>query len=88
MPTYDYECGSCGHTFEQFQSMTAKPKKKCPECGSSRVRRVISSSAGIILKGSGFYNTDYRKKTDVSDKKDKPSQCGKSDACASCEMNA
>lgn len=60
MPTYDYECSACGHKFEQFQSITAAPLKKCPECGKSKVKRLIGTGAGIIFKGSGFYITDYR----------------------------
>lgn len=60
MPTYDYECDACGHAFEEFQSMTAKPLKKCPECGKPKLRRLIGTGAGIIFKGSGFYETDYR----------------------------
>lgn len=60
MPTYDYECSACGHKFEQFQSITADPIKKCPECGKKKVKRLIGTGAGIIFKGSGFYITDYR----------------------------
>jgi putative FmdB family regulatory protein len=60
MPTYEYECDACGHAFEQFQSITAAPIKKCPICKKSRVRRLIGRGAGIIFKGSGFYQTDYR----------------------------
>lgn len=60
MPTYDYECESCGHQFEQFQSITAKPIKKCPGCGKPKLQRLIGAGAGIIFKGSGFYQTDYR----------------------------
>ena len=59
MPTYDYECTKCGHRFEIFQSMTDEPKKRCPEC-KGKVQRLISGGAGIIFKGSGFYQTDYR----------------------------
>ncbi len=59
MPTYDYECTKCGHRFELFQSMTEKPKKRCPECGGA-LRRLIGPGAGMIFKGSGFYATDYR----------------------------
>lgn len=60
MPTYDYECAGCGHTFEEFQSMMDKPLKKCPQCKKSRLRRLLGTGAAIIFKGSGFYQTDYR----------------------------
>jgi putative FmdB family regulatory protein len=60
MPTYEYKCEACGHTFEKFQSITAAPIKKCPECGKSKVRRLIGTGAGLLFKGSGFYITDYR----------------------------
>ncbi|MBN1344679.1 MAG: zinc ribbon domain-containing protein [Phycisphaerae bacterium] len=60
MPTYEYECGACGHSFEKFQSITARPLRKCPECGKSKLQRLIGSGAGIIFRGSGFYETDYR----------------------------
>jgi len=59
MPTYEYECKKCKHTFEVFQNITAKPVKKCPACKGA-VRRLIGRGAGIIFKGSGFYQTDYR----------------------------
>ncbi|WP_437204984.1 FmdB family zinc ribbon protein [Planctomicrobium sp. SH664] len=60
MPTYDYECKSCQHTWEVFQSIKADPIKKCPECGKNQAKRVIGPGAGILFKGSGFYITDYR----------------------------
>ncbi len=60
MPTYDYECGACGHTFELFQSITAKPIRKCPSCEQPKARRLIGTGGGIIFRGSGFYCTDYR----------------------------
>jgi putative FmdB family regulatory protein len=59
MPTYEYECRKCGHLFEKFQSMTDERLKSCPEC-KGRVDRLIGTGAGIIFKGSGFYETDYR----------------------------
>lgn len=62
MPTYDYRCKSCEHTWELFQSITAKPVRKCPSCGKSAAERVIGPGAGIIFRGSGFYQTDYRSK--------------------------
>ncbi len=60
MPTYNYECSACGHAFELFQSMTDKVKRKCPECGKQKLERLIGTGAGLIFKGSGFYETDYR----------------------------
>lgn len=60
MPTYEYECTDCGHAFEKFQSITARPTKKCPVCGKRKVRRLIGAGAALIFKGSGFYITDYR----------------------------
>ena len=60
MPTYEYECQACGHNFEEFQSITAKPTRRCPLCGKRKVQRLIGSGAALIFKGSGFYCTDYR----------------------------
>lgn len=60
MPTYEYRCSECGHEFEEFQSITSKPLRKCPACGKNKVDRLIGSGAGLIFKGSGFYQTDYR----------------------------
>ncbi|MBI1336691.1 MAG: zinc ribbon domain-containing protein [Phycisphaera sp.] len=60
MPTYEYQCQACDHTFDEFQSITAKPLRKCPECGKPKLKRLIGTGAGIIFKGSGFYETDYR----------------------------
>ena len=60
MPTYEYKCGHCDHLMEAFQSITASPKKKCPECGKLKLQRLIGTGAGVIFKGSGFYETDYR----------------------------
>ena len=58
MPTYDYVCDACDHKFELFQSITAKPEKKCPECKKPKLRRLIGPGAAIVFKGSGFYQTD------------------------------
>ena len=60
MPTYAYECEACGHHFEKFQSMTANSLRTCPECKARKLQRLIGPGAGIIFKGSGFYQTDYR----------------------------
>jgi putative FmdB family regulatory protein len=60
MPTYDYECDGCGHNFELFQGINDAVKKKCPECGKNKLKRLFGSGAAIVFKGSGFYQTDYR----------------------------
>ncbi len=60
MPTYDYVCDGCGHTFELFQSMTDSVKKTCPKCKKPKLRRLIGAGGAIVFKGSGFYKTDYR----------------------------
>jgi len=74
MPTYEYECDKCKKHFDLFQSMKDDPIKKCPECGG-KVHRLIGVGSGIIFKGSGFYETDYKKKA------------GKEDACEHCPAN-
>ena len=61
MPTYEYICTKCRYAFEKFQSMNDKPLSRCPKC-RSKVRRLIGKGSGIIFKGSGFYETDYKKK--------------------------
>jgi putative FmdB family regulatory protein len=60
MPTYDYVCEACGRALEIFQSMTEAPKKKCPHCGKLKLKRQLGTGGGILFKGSGFYQTDYR----------------------------
>ena len=69
MPTYEYECRKCGHQFEKFQSITAEPVKTCPKC-RGKVARMLTTGAGIIFKGSGFYQTDYKKSSTPSVEKD------------------
>ncbi len=63
MPTYEYACQKCGHEFEQFQSMRDEPLKKCPKCKKQSLKRLVGGGAGLIFKGTGFYITDYKKKT-------------------------
>jgi putative FmdB family regulatory protein len=81
MPTYDYVCDACEHSFELFQSIKDEPKKKCPACGKNKLRRLIGPGAAIVFKGSGFYQTDYRsesyKKAAAADHA--PAKC-----CADC----
>jgi putative FmdB family regulatory protein len=81
MPTYEYRCEACEHQFELFQSITANAKRKCPECGRLKLRRLIGPGAAIMFKGSGFYKTDYRsssyKKGAAAAKKSTSSDSGK-----------
>lgn len=79
MPTYEYECGKCGGTFERFQPITAKPLKKCPVCGG-KVKRKIGAGAGVIFKGSGFYETDYKRSKSVSRNSSKKKDTSKKDS--------
>ena len=93
MPTYDYQCSGCGYEFEKFQSITASPAKKCPQCKRMKLQRLIGSGAGVIFKGAGFYETDYRSKNytdakskaeakpkETENKKDKPKPEKKSES--------
>ena len=65
MPTYDYNCDGCGHEFEEWQSFKDDPLTKCPLCKKNKLRRLFGGGAAIIFKGSGFYETDYRRKDDA-----------------------
>lgn len=71
MPTYEYVCESCGHDLEVFQRMSEDPLKECPSCESPALKRKIGLGAGIIFKGGGFYETDF---------KDRKGSSGSSDA--------
>lgn len=73
MPTYDYVCDTCGAEYEKFQTMSAEVDTECPEC-KGKVRRLIGPGAGIIFKGKGFYQTDYKT----------PSQPAECSSCSTC----
>jgi len=83
MPTYDYECKACGHVFEELQAMTAPKLVKCPSCGKDQLSRLIGSGSGVIFKGSGFYETDYKKKDSSKIEK---SDVSAVPSCSSCSM--
>src|SRR5438132_1098565 len=72
MPTYDYVCEACGHEFEHFQSMTDKRLSKCPKCGKRKLVRKVGSGGGVIFKGSGFYETDYKRAGSKAPASDNP----------------
>ena len=61
MPTYDYRCDACQHQFEEFQSFSADPLKTCPKCQKDQLRRLFGTGAAVLFKGSGFYETDYKR---------------------------
>lgn len=67
MPTYEYRCDACGSRFEQFQKMSDDPVETCPECGEDEAERLMSAGAGLVFKGSGFYETDYKQKSGGDD---------------------
>jgi len=98
MPTYEYECKSCGHDFEVFQNMSDAPLNECPQCGGE-LRRLINGGSGVIFKGSGFYVNDKNKGNKTSSTKPEGKSAGKPDgksgtagetnaACASCPAAA
>ncbi len=86
MPTYEYECAHCEQRFEAFQRMSDPPLCKCPHCNSKKVRRLIGNGAGIIFKGSGFYETDYKHGKDYREAarndKEKPAEAKGADTKA------
>lgn len=60
MPTYSYECRKCGHVLDVFHGINARPRVKCGKCGRG-CKRLLGAGAGILFKGSGFYETDYKR---------------------------
>ena len=80
MPTYQYQCANCDYEFEEFQPITAKPMRKCPQCGRNKLRRLIGSGGGLIFKGSGFYCNDYRKSS-AAPSTSKPKKEAKAEPC-------
>jgi putative FmdB family regulatory protein len=71
MPTYDYKCTACGHTFDELQSFSEPPLTKCPACKKKKLERLFGGGGAIIFKGSGFYETDYRRAGTNGDKNGK-----------------
>jgi len=78
MPTYEYICKNCNYKFEEFQSITAAPIEICPKC-SGNVKRLIGSGLGVVFKGTGFYETDFKNKK--SEKKESCNKCPNSETC-------
>lgn len=84
MPTYSYECKQCGHVQDVFHSIAKQPRVKCEECGSA-CRRLLGVGAGVIFKGSGFYETDYKKAANGGKKDGAPKTETKKDGAAKSE---
>lgn len=80
MPTYDYHCKSCGHVLEIMQSIKADPLRICPECGKEELQRGPGGGFGLHFKGSGFYITDYKNKSEPTE-----CQAGKKNGCCPCK---
>ena len=80
MPTYEYECEKCKHHFDVFQKMSDRTVRACPKC-KGKVTRLIGAGSGVIFKGSGFYQTDYK---NAEARKDETCKEPKSDACKTC----
>lgn len=89
MPVYEYECGKCGCRHEAIQRFSDPILTKCPRCGG-RLRKLISNTS-FVLKGSGWYVTDYARKKDgkkgpeKSEKGEKPGEKEKSEKAAAPE---
>jgi putative FmdB family regulatory protein len=84
MPTYDYQCDGCGHTFEEFQYFSEPPLKECPKCHEAKLRRLFGTGAAVLFKGSGFYETDYRSESyKAAAKKESEATKGPSDKAGS-----
>ncbi len=79
MPTYDYQCKGCGHRFDELQSFSEPPLSKCPACKKNKLERLFGGGGAIIFKGSGFYETDYRKDSYKSAEKADAPDGGKSE---------
>ena len=81
MPTYQYECSACGHEFEELQSMTDAKLTKCPKCKKNKLDRLIGGGSGMIFKGTGFYETDYKKKSAPKDAVPAAAPAAKTGSC-------
>ena len=83
MPTYEYRCKHCGHGLEIFQSIKARPRRRCPNCRRNGLERIINGGMGLIFKGSGFYVTDY-----AGARSDRARDSGKDDAAPQAESSS
>ncbi|MFM8272743.1 MAG: FmdB family zinc ribbon protein [Gemmata sp.] len=79
MPTYDYKCSACGHTFDEMQKFSDPPLTKCPECKKNKLERLFGGGGAIIFKGGGFYETDYRRAGEKGDSAEKAAEAPKTE---------
>ncbi|MEM7195939.1 MAG: zinc ribbon domain-containing protein [Pseudomonadota bacterium] len=79
MPIYEYQCGSCGHRLEALQKISDDPLVYCPECNDGALKKLISAAA-FHLKGTGWYETDFKNKSSASEEKSDGGSDAKSDA--------
>ena len=79
MPTYDYCCAACGHRFDELQSFSEPPLTKCPRCRKNKLQRLFGGGGAILFKGSGFYETDYRRAGQTNGDGKEPSENGKAE---------
>lgn len=82
MPTYGYNCPKCRHQYDKLQKMSDETRAECPKCGTAG-ERIISGGAGLVFKGSGFYETDYKRAGSAKDK----SESGAKDSSKSGEKS-
>ncbi len=82
MPIYEYKCTVCGHRFEKLQSISEEPVKTCPVCGGA-VKKLISNTS-FILKGTGWYVTDYARKNGASKSSSEKEEGSSKSSCSSC----
>jgi putative FmdB family regulatory protein len=76
MPTYQYQCKSCGYELEEFQSIKEDPLTTCPNCHTENLVRVLGGGSGVIFRGTGFYLTDYKKSSPPRQPEEKPAPAG------------
>jgi len=84
MPTYQYECSVCGHSFDVLQSIIEPKLRRCPACGKDALTRLIGTGGGIIFKGSGFYETDYKRKPESAPRNPETCPGKRGESCHSC----